>query len=211
MAGRCHLMPQPHAITWSNIYWQKLQMNEKVTFLLYSAILDNREQTDVRPCLRILAHSDTRKPPKPWCYLWYNASGPPVITQVIRTDYLHYRGKTRGGQRTFILTCRIPIHERLMKPKAVSLVKTPCSEAKTLLEVIGDMQRNEETAYVNGKPPVDGNRIRGWNAAVCGTSLFYFHHDFSARLVEWLEVLRAIGFSQVFLHETNVHPNIEKP
>ncbi|KAG0692741.1 hypothetical protein GWK47_027765 [Chionoecetes opilio] len=52
--------------------------------------------------------------------------------------------------------------------------------------------------------------VRGWAAAVCGPALFYYHEDFSTRLVEWLELMRAQGFSQVFLHVTEVHPNIIK-
>ena len=47
--------------------------------------------------------------------------------------------------------------------------------------------------------------------AVCGPALFYVQEDFSIRLVEWLEMLRAIGVPQVFLYYLGaVHPNIEK-
>lgn len=49
-----------------------------------------------------------------------------------------------------------------------------------------------------------------WNAAVCGPALSYYHEDVSIQLVEWLELLRALGFARVFLYETDVHPNIEK-
>jgi hypothetical protein len=45
---------------------------------------------------------------------------------------------------------------------------------------------------------------------VCGPALFYYQEDFSVRLVEWLELLRALGTSLVFLYVTRVHPNIEK-
>lgn len=44
--------------------------------------------------------------------------------------------------------------------------------------------------------------------AVCGPALFYYQEDFSVRLVEWLELLRAQGFVQVFLYVADVHPNI---
>ena len=52
--------------------------------------------------------------------------------------------------------------------------------------------------------------MKGWAAAVCGPALYYYHNDFSARLIEWLELLRAQGFSKVFLYATDVHPNIAK-
>lgn len=54
------------------------------------------------------------------------------------------------------------------------------------------------------------NRTGGWVPAVCGTALFYYKNDFSKRLVEWLEILRAVGFGRVFLYKTDVHPNIQK-
>nr|XP_045611506.1 uncharacterized protein LOC123766440 isoform X2 [Procambarus clarkii] len=52
--------------------------------------------------------------------------------------------------------------------------------------------------------------VTGWVPAVCGPALYYYHKDFSKRLVEWLEILRAEGFGRVFLYTANVHPNIEK-
>lgn len=50
----------------------------------------------------------------------------------------------------------------------------------------------------------------GWVPAVCGPALYYYNNDFSWRLVEWLELLRAQGFGQVFLYNSGVHPNITK-
>ncbi|XP_071549685.1 uncharacterized protein [Panulirus ornatus] len=59
-------------------------------------------------------------------------------------------------------------------------------------------------------PSYDSNSTAVWATAVCGPALYYYNDDFSVRLVEWLELLRAQGFSQVFLLETDVHPNIQK-
>lgn len=52
--------------------------------------------------------------------------------------------------------------------------------------------------------------MKGWTSAVCGPALYYYHEDISIRLVEWLEILRAQDFSQVFLYVAYVHPNITK-
>lgn len=52
--------------------------------------------------------------------------------------------------------------------------------------------------------------VKGLVPAVCGPALFFYHDDFSVRLVEWLELLRALGFGRVFLYVTDVHPNITK-
>ncbi|KAK7007477.1 hypothetical protein SK128_011403 [Halocaridina rubra] len=37
----------------------------------------------------------------------------------------------------------------------------------------------------------------------------FFLDDHSVRLVEWLELLRALGFSKVFLHTQDVHPRVD--
>ncbi|XP_064092468.1 uncharacterized protein LOC135205592 [Macrobrachium nipponense] len=207
---RCHLMPPPHGILWSNTYYQKAIMGKGVTYHLYSAIMDNRVHTDLRPCVRILAHTTVKNPPKPWCYFWFNATGPPAVSRVARIDYINVKPNTGDSQKVFFLSCRVPRGDAHRKPKAVSVVAKLCESAKTLLEVVGAMERNETTAYVNGKPPADKGKLQGWNAAACGTALFYYHDDFSIRLVEWIEILRAMGFARVFLHETDVHPNITK-
>ncbi|XP_037784930.1 uncharacterized protein LOC119580847 [Penaeus monodon] len=77
-----------------------------------------------------------------------------------------------------------------------------------LLKVIGSMERNTTTALVNSRKNKESSPV--WNAAVCGPALSYYHEDVSIQLVEWLELLRALGFARVFLYETDVHPNIEK-
>lgn len=53
-------------------------------------------------------------------------------------------------------------------------------------------------------------RSEGWVPAVCGPALYYYKNDFSTRMVEWLEILKAMGFGKVFLYTTDVHPNIRK-
>ena len=34
--------------------------------------------------------------------------------------------------------------------------------------------------------------------------------DLSARMVEWIEVLRALGADKIFLYNYEVHPNVTK-
>ncbi|ROT75107.1 hypothetical protein C7M84_006393 [Penaeus vannamei] len=60
----CSLLPLPHLINWSNIYFQSLEVST-TTFLLYSAFFDNRELTDLRPCIRIVTYARTNSPPPP--------------------------------------------------------------------------------------------------------------------------------------------------
>ncbi|RXG56658.1 hypothetical protein Avbf_06873, partial [Armadillidium vulgare] len=45
---------------------------------------------------------------------------------------------------------------------------------------------------------------------ICGKALFYYNNDFSYRLIEWIEVLRNLGISKIFLYKSKCHKNIQK-
>lgn len=45
---------------------------------------------------------------------------------------------------------------------------------------------------------------------VCGKALFYYNEDFSTRLVEWIEIVKLLGASKIFLYKTTCHKNIQK-
>ncbi|XP_042858158.1 uncharacterized protein LOC122244345 [Penaeus japonicus] len=203
----CQLLPAFNKIKWHNIYYQPVQVSESTLFFLYSAFLDNRVVTDVHPCIRILAYSQDVNPTAPWCHIWFNTTGPPAVSHVSRIDYLDWQPRSSERHMTFLLTCQIPKFNAHLTPLSVSVVKVPCDKRPTnLLKVIGSLERNVTTA----KSSKSQNSPSLWNAAVCGPALFYYQEDVSVQLVEWLELLRALGFARVFLLETNVHPNIEK-
>ncbi|XP_042858644.1 uncharacterized protein LOC122244728 [Penaeus japonicus] len=197
--------------------------------------LDNRPLTDTRPCIRILVYSKDTNPTSPWCYIWFNSTGPPAVSRVTsiapmrrssvtncrlrqpraeehqNAHYVDYVEASKSLQMTFIVTCRISNYDSHLKPKAVSLVRQPCERALTLLQVVGSMERNASSAIIKEDSAEGNNNSQPqWNVAVCGPALFYYHQDISIRLVEWLELLRALGFAKVFLYETDVHPNIQK-
>ncbi|ROT65710.1 hypothetical protein C7M84_016314 [Penaeus vannamei] len=205
----CQLLPTLNVIKWQNTYYQTVRVLRDTLYLLYSAFLDNRIATDVRPCIRILAYSKNTNPTAPWCRIWFNTTGPPAVSRVIRIDYLDWQPRSDDRHMTFLLTCRIPKASSHLTPVAVSIVSRPCEKyVKNLLKVVGSMERNASTALV--KPIKNEKSSPVWNAAVCGPALSYYHEDVSIRLVEWLELLRASGFARVFLYETDVHPNIQK-
>ncbi|XP_042877223.1 uncharacterized protein LOC122256526 [Penaeus japonicus] len=205
----CKLLPMPHLINWNNIYLQSVKVSD-TTYLLYSAFFDNRELTDLRPCIRILTYTKKEYPDVPWCYIWFNSTGPPVVSRIARTEFLDWQPRSETRQMTFLLTCPIPKSEGHTVPLAVSVVARPCERAGTLLQVTGAMERDRTTAFVGGKPPRGKNGLAKWSVAVCGPALYYYHEDFSVRMVEWLEILRAQGFAKVFLSVTDIHPNLER-
>ncbi|ROT70319.1 hypothetical protein C7M84_011419 [Penaeus vannamei] len=205
----CELLPSLHEIEWDETYYQVAEV-PGTTYFLYSAFLDNRPLAETRPCIRVLAFTKARKPTAPWCYIWFNATGPPAVSQVTRKDFVDWQPRSSNHHMFYVLTCRVPETVAHLKPLAVSIVRQPCEKARTLLQVTGAMQRNNTTAFVGGDAKETVNGIPLWNVAVCGPALFYYHDDISIRLVEWFELLRAMGFARVFLLQTQVHPNIEK-
>lgn len=206
---RCSLLPELSNITWINTYWQELQMKKDVRLYLYSATYDNRPLIDVRPCVRVLLTTKTSRPPKPWCHLWFNVTGPPDFTRAVRIEFVGKEKISSDVQQSFLVTCAVPAG--LNKPQAVSLLPSPCTRASNLLTVVGSGTR-EPSAYLDGGvlPQHSRGSMPRYSVAVCGPALFFYHQDFSWRLVEWLEILRAQGIAKVFLFETDVHPNLQK-
>ncbi|XP_069164308.1 uncharacterized protein [Procambarus clarkii] len=203
----CSLLPSLVSIAWVNVYWQETRLNN-IPILLYSATYDPNPGGE--PCVRVLGVTRSTNPPAGWCHFWFNPQQPPVVAKVTKIDYLDYQGRSGDRQMPFMFTCPLPSQAAHLQPGAVSLVNLPCQPATTLLQVVGAKER-EASAYQHGHKPADPTRaVTGWVPAVCGPALYYYHKDFSKRLVEWLEILRAEGFGRVFLYTANVHPNIEK-
>ncbi|CAL4130621.1 unnamed protein product, partial [Meganyctiphanes norvegica] len=108
------------------------------------------------------------------------------------------------NMKPYLFSCKVPTW---VKPKAVSLVANPCDPATNLLKINGANVRAMSTAKESDQSKKDYGL---WNTAVCAPALFFFQKDFSLRLIEWFEVLKALGIAKVFLYETDVHPDIEK-
>nr|XP_045581618.1 uncharacterized protein LOC123745283 isoform X1 [Procambarus clarkii] len=207
---KCHLLPEYASISWVNTFWQRAATTKDVTLYLYSAVYDNRSMTaDVQPCVRVLVISRSTKPPRPWCHLWFNATKPPQAVKALRVEYLDYHKPSSETSMPFLVTCPLPQEYAHLKPIAASLLPKPCTYTSNLLQVTGSGSL-EESAFVDGRFPHSSRKHAEYTVAVCGPALYYYHQDFSFRLVEWLELLRAMGISRVFLYETDVHPNMEK-
>ncbi|XP_045115112.1 uncharacterized protein LOC123506833 [Portunus trituberculatus] len=206
--SQCSLLPNIKSIDWDNTLWQRATLDTNETFLLYSAFLD--PGTDGRASLRLLGVSRSKAPPLAWCHIWFSSDAPPLPVRVTSVDYLDYQNRNSDRQMPYLLSCALPPDTSHGVPLAVSLVSEPCAPANNLLKVSGARERLVSAYRSHVAPPNPTKLVRGWAAAVCGPALFYYHEDFSLRLVEWLELLRAQGFSQVFLYVTDVHPNINK-
>ncbi|RXG55318.1 hypothetical protein Avbf_19113, partial [Armadillidium vulgare] len=45
---------------------------------------------------------------------------------------------------------------------------------------------------------------------ICGKGLHYYNNDYSPRLIEWVEILKILGVSKIFLYKIKCHKNVEK-
>ena len=80
-----------------------------------------------------------------------------------------------------------------MTPLAVSLVEEECETPTNYLNIIYNLPTGEKAKF-----------------AVCVKGMDFPLDDLSVRMVEWLEVLKALGADKIFLYNLDVHPNVKK-
>ena len=80
-----------------------------------------------------------------------------------------------------------------MTPLAVSLVEEDCEIPTNYLNIIYNLPAGEKAKF-----------------AVCVKGMDFPLDDLSVRMVEWLEVLKALGADKIFLYNLDVHPNVRK-
>lgn len=188
--------PNLYELEFNNIYWQKFT-NGNSSFYLYGAYYDNRWRGGPLPMVRILAMIDRISPPPTFCQIWFDRISVPIISQAtyIYGWYSKWGNYKDGFLQPYIITCKIPRIKSLPKdfyPTSVSLVDNRCQKANNNLKIINN--RPEEKKEF----------------AVCVKGLDFLHEDLSVRLVEWIELLRILGASKIFLYDLEIHPNISK-
>ena len=94
----------------------------------------------------------------------------------------------------YLITCPVPPSHTNMTPLAVSLVEEDCETPTNFLNVIHNL-------------PEEGEKSQ---FGVCVKGLAAPGDDLSLRMMEWIEVLRALGAEKVFLYNYEVHPNVKK-
>lgn len=187
----CARFPKYTTIDYNNYYWQ-MASTSNGTFYLYGAYLDDRKPT--RITVRLLGVVDRKQPTViTYCQLWYKNKRDPVIIKSERYRYIWLElWGTEGKNQPYFVDCVLPPTANKQTPFAVSLVEKPCENATNTLRI------------VNNKPTVKKR------FAVCVKGLDYLHDDISIRLVEWLEINRALGVDKVYFYYFTIHPNITK-
>ncbi|XP_068212245.1 uncharacterized protein [Palaemon carinicauda] len=185
---RCSNTPGIFSIKHRNSIWQEADIAGH-TFLLYGAYYDDRDRRG--PLVRILGMVQSTWPPTPTCHMWYKNDVMPTATRAINIEYVHWQERLEGHWLPYIVTCRA-INNRKDVPHVVSLVGDACSPSTNALRI------HHKTL----SPKKD--------IALCHKFFFNPAMDFSKRLVEWIENLRAWGVDHLTVYDVSVHPNVEK-
>ena len=93
----------------------------------------------------------------------------------------------------YLMSCPIPSSHANLTPVSVSLVEEMCETSTNYLNIIYNLPSGEKEKF-----------------AVCVKGLDFPMEDLSLRLVEWIEVLKALGAAKVFLYSLDVHPNVRR-
>lgn len=196
-SGSCPVeFPSLFELQFNNVYWQHFPSSNG-SFYLYGAYFDDRWRGGPLAMVRVLAMVDRISPPPVACHLWFENALHPVTTPAtyVYGWYPKWGNYMDGPLQPFIITCKIPRvkgFERGTAPTSVSIVESKCDSVTNNLRVINHRPEKKE------------------RFAVCVKGLDFLYEDMSVRLVEWLELLRLLGASKVFLYDLEVHPNITK-
>ena len=95
----------------------------------------------------------------------------------------------------YLMSCPLPESHKDKIPAIVSIVEDDCENIRNSLKVVFE--------------PLKKNQ-RKEKFAVCSKGLDFPGEDISVKLVEWIEISRALGAAKIFLYQLDLHPNISK-
>merc|ERR1711997_703825 len=135
---------------------------------------------------------------KTFCQLWFSDSLEPVISKVLEYKYIWYKkwGNYKQGLfQPYLLACQLPKSHWGKTPASVSIVEEKCDKASNNLRVTYNK-------------PEEGEEKKKF--AVCVKSLDFPEEDISVRLVEWIELVAALGAEKIYFYVLHVHDNITR-
>ena len=95
----------------------------------------------------------------------------------------------------YLLACQLPQSHWGKTPASVSIVEDKCDKASNNLRVTYNK-------------PEEGEEKKKF--AVCVKALYFLEEDISVRLVEWIELLVALGAEKIYFYILHVHHNISR-
>lgn len=174
--------------------WQ-LFMISKTVYFIYSAYYDNRDMLDEGPVVRFLVFSNSNSSDdKLICQLWFEGKNAPLESPIVEQEKLNTRSlndEDDDDSHPFMMTCKAPSNK---VPTYVSLVSKSCEQAHNLI-------------YVSNNQPANGI-VKDFLVVV--RDLNDDEEDKSSQIVEWLEILKELGVSNVYFYVTKAHENVMK-
>ncbi|XP_034652268.1 uncharacterized protein LOC117891143 [Drosophila subobscura] len=218
-AGRVDCGPAPDLmnIDFHNTYWQRAQA-ENLTYYIYGAYYDDREAVPEAPLVRLLTminqpEDKSFKYPATHCQFWLEGRAKPLIAPVTEHKVMWPFGSAPRRYYPTLMGCRMPKgRHRWEVPQMVSLVADACDRARNLLRVVYEVESQAEggTAATNAteqESPLEEPPLR---FAVCVKAMDFPYEDKSWRLIEWLELMRALGAHKVVFYDAQMHPNMTR-
>ena len=135
---------------------------------------------------------------KALCQFWLRDTSEPVVSSVLEYKYIwrsKWGNQKQGVLQPYLMACQLPQSHHDKIPVSVSIVEDKCQNATNNLKVTHNK-------------PEEGEEKQKF--AVCVKGLDFPHDDLSIKLIEWFEVLTALGADKIFLYNLDVHPNITK-
>ncbi|KAK7084718.1 hypothetical protein SK128_023624 [Halocaridina rubra] len=186
---RCSVTPGLFSIRHRNAIWQEAEIGRQ-TFLVYGAYYDDRDKEE-GPFVRVLVMVESTWPPTPTCHMWYKNEVVPTATKAVNVEYLHWQERLENEWLPYIVTCKVRSHRKDI-PQVVSLVNHACGTSTNALKIHQEYSEPKKSL------------------AVCHKFVYNPARDFSIRLVEWIEALRAWGVDHLTIYEAASHPNVKK-
>lgn len=193
----CARFPSVYDIQFNNIYWQRFPTSKGMIYL-YGAYYDNRTLEPQRPVVRLLAIMNTGKGlPQTICQFWFDEQETPVFSDASYSYIWNKRWNLHNVRdlEPYLITCSVPKFHRHLIPQAVTLVQSTCDFASNSLRVIYNPPENE---------------TQQGDFAVCVKGFDFYFQDNTKRLVEWLELLSALGAHKVFYYSLGMNAKMEK-
>ncbi|KAL7641969.1 UNVERIFIED_CONTAM: hypothetical protein RMT77_007843 [Armadillidium vulgare] len=197
-------IPDIPSIRWTGTVFQE-SWKDSPKFLLYSAHFDTRFNSSL--FIHILAFYDGEENTygsnfqNYFCQIWFNVKDNPVAVHVYDSIRISSQPYRESRLNPYVLSCKVPLSENFANefPIAVSLVSHQCQIPRSVLKISASPVKK----MIN---PLSKNLTVG----ICGKALFYYNDDFSTRLIEWVEIMKVLGVSKIFLYEIKCHKNVKK-
>ena len=105
-----------------------------------------------------------------------------------------------------MISCPIPNYGDAV-PESVSIATNEtCAKLENNLQVIPPRRKENESADWKEEKSADQRKT----LAVCVKGMDYIDTDISNLLIEWIEFVKILGASHIFLYQFSIHPNMAK-